>query len=255
MRGPRGLYVATYAALTLYVGVVLVAPDLLPSWTRDAVLGNLPFLGATALLVRRAASHPEQRVWTLPLALGITVYLLGNLAYMVKTARGIETFPSVADVGYLSAYPFLLAGLMLALRENLRGVRLIVALDGISGSLAGAAVVTWAIAPLVAQVWDGSLTAATTLAYPVCAVVAVAATLGALGMVGRSKSRWFLVWTLGMLLFGAGDVAYAYRLAFDSYRGRHLARRAVAGRAGAGRGRGHQPAGRPPSGPCPAPGP
>ena len=217
MRGPRGLYVATYAALTLYVGVVLVAPDLLPSWTRDAILGNLPFLGATALLVRRAASHPEQRVWTLPLALGITVYLLGNLAYIVKTAQGIETFPSVADVGYLSAYPFLLAGLMLALRENLRGVRLIVALDGISGSLAGAAVVTWAIAPLVAQVWDGSLTAATTLAYPVCAVVAVAATLGAVGMVGRSKSRWFLVWTLGMLLFGAGDVAYAYRLAFGSY--------------------------------------
>ena len=209
MKGPRGLHLATYVALALYVGAVVVVPDLLPAWTRDVLLGNLPFLGAAALLVRRAASHPEQRSWTLPLALALTVYLLGNLAYMVQSARGEVRFPSVADGAYLLTYPLLLAGLLLALRENLRGVRLIVALDGLSGALAGAAVVTSAIAPLVARVWDGSLTAATTLAYPICAVVAVAATLGALGMVGASKGRGFLAWTLGMLLFGGSDVAPA----------------------------------------------
>ena len=217
MRGPRGIYLVTYVALTVYVVVLVALPGLLPGWTRDALLGNLPFVGAAVLLVRRAASHPEQRLWTLPLALATTVYLLGNLAYMVQSARGDVTFPSAADVGYLLAYPLLLLGLMLALRENLRGARLIVALDGLSGTLAGAAVVTCAIAPLVDRVWDGSVTAATTLAYPVCAVVAVAATFGALGMVGRSKGRGFLVWALGMLLFGLGDVAYAYRLAYDSY--------------------------------------
>ncbi|MEO5711710.1 MAG: bifunctional diguanylate cyclase/phosphodiesterase [Nocardioidaceae bacterium] len=217
MRRPRGLRLATYVALTVYACVVVAAPHLLPSWARDVLVGNLPFVGAAALLVRRAASEPEQRSWTLPLALATTVYLLGNIAYMVQSARGDVMVPSVADVGYLAAYPLLVAGLMLALRADLRGVRLIVALDGLSGTLAGSAVVTWAIAPLVARVWDGSLAAATTLAYPVCAAVAVAVTFGAVGMVGRSRGRGFLVWALGLLLFGGADVVYAYRLAYDSY--------------------------------------
>ena len=51
----------------------------------------------------------------------------------------------------------------------------------------------------------GSATAATTLAYPICAVVAVAATFGAVGMVGRSRGNGFLVWALGMLLFGGSE--------------------------------------------------
>ena len=51
-----------------------------------------------------------------------------------------------------------------------------------------------------------------------CAVVAVALTLGALGMAGRVQGRSFVVWGLGMLVFAAADITYAYRLAFDSYR-------------------------------------
>ena len=218
MRGPRGLQVATYAAVGVYVGVLALAPDLFVPWFRDTVLGNLAFLGAVALLVHRAAATPSTRFWTLPLATGTTVYLVGNVAYMVADAQGVVAFPSVADVAYLLTYPFLVGGLLMALRENLRGARLIVALDGISGMLAGAAVTTLGVAPLVAKVWDGSLTAATTLAYPVCAVVALAATLGAVGLVGLGKGRSFLVWAAGMLVFGAGDILYAYRLAFDSYR-------------------------------------
>ena len=36
---------------------------------------------------------------------------------------GAVSFPSLADVGYLVAYPFLVTGLLLALRENLRRIR------------------------------------------------------------------------------------------------------------------------------------
>ena len=50
----------------------------------------------------------------------------------VDDAGGTGSLPSVADVGYLGIYPFLLAGLLLALREHLRGVRLIVVLDGLA---------------------------------------------------------------------------------------------------------------------------
>jgi diguanylate cyclase (GGDEF)-like protein len=211
------LLFATYAAVGVYVAVLLLVPDLFAPWFRDAVLGNLAFVAAVALLVRRAAAEPATRSWTLPLATGTTAYLVGNVAYMVADARGVERFPSVADAAYLLTYPLLVAGLLMGLRHNLRGARLIVALDGISGMLAGAAVTTLVVAPLVSKVWDGSLTAATTLAYPVCAVVALAATLGAVGLVGLGKGRSFLVWAVGMLVFGAGDILYAYRLAFESY--------------------------------------
>jgi diguanylate cyclase (GGDEF)-like protein len=170
------------------------------------------------LLVRRAAAHPEDRGWTFPLAVGVCLYLFGNVFYMVQSTRGPVPFPSAADGGYLAVYPFLLVGLLLALREHLRGVRLIVALDGISGTLAGASVATWAIAPLIAKVWDGSLTAATTLAYPFSAVVVIAVTLGAVGMVGAASGRSFLLWAAGLLVFGTGDIVYAHRLAFDAYR-------------------------------------
>ena len=217
MRAPRALLFATYAAVGVYVAVLLLVPDLFEPWFRDTVLGNLAFVAAVVLLVRQAAAEPATRFWTLPLATGTTVYLVGNVAYMVADAQGVERFPSVADAAYLLTYPLLVAGLLMALRHNLRGARLIVALDGISGMLAGAAVTTLVVAPLVSRVWDGSLTAATTLAYPVCAVVALAATLGAVGLVGVGKGRSFLVWAVGMLVFGAGDILYAYRLAFDSY--------------------------------------
>ena len=219
MRAPRGLQYVTFGFLAAYFAVLLLAPDLLSPVARDVVLGNIAFVGAICLLVERAASHPADRVWTLVLAVGATAYLVGNLAYMVQDSRnpGAVSFPSIADVGYLVAYPFLVTGLLLALRENLRRMRLIVALDGLSGTLAGASVATLAIAPLISTVWDGSLTAAITLAYPTCAVVAIAVTLGAVGMVGPGRGRGFLVWAAGTLVFGAGDIIYAYQLAYDDY--------------------------------------
>src|SRR5689334_3736070 len=68
--GPRGLQVATYAAVGAYLGVLLLAPDLFVPWFRDTVLGNLGFLAAFVLLVHRAAAVPTTRFWTLPLATG-----------------------------------------------------------------------------------------------------------------------------------------------------------------------------------------
>ena len=218
MRAPRGLHAVTYALLGAYLGVLLLDGHTVPAWARDLVLGNLVFGCAALMLIRRAAAHPEDRGWTFPLAVGVCLYLFGNVFYTVQTIRGPVPFPSAADAGYLAVYPFLLTGLLLSLREHLRGVRLIVALDGISGTLAGASVATWAIAPLIARVWDGSLTAATTLAYPFSAVVVIAVTLGAVGMVGAANGRSFLLWSAGLLVFGTGDIVYAHRLAFGAYR-------------------------------------
>ena len=214
---PDGVRTVTYAAALLYALVLVFRPPFVPGDVPGAVLGNLAFLGAVVMLLRKAADDPPSRAWSLPLATGVLLHLIGSAVYVVTSRVGPAGPSSVADVSLLAAYVFLLAGLLTVLRENLRGARLIVALDGVSGMLAGATVATLLVAPLLARVWDGSLTAAVTLAYPVCAVVLVAATLGALALVGNGKGRAFLVWAAGLLSFGAADIVYAYQQASGSY--------------------------------------
>ena len=249
MHAPRWTYVVMLLVLTAYVGA-LAFPGVVPAFVRDDLLGNLVFVPPLVLLVHKGSERPDQRVWCLTLAVGVTLYLCGNLMYFVHTNLGGPAFPSPADVGYLGIYPFLLAGLLLALREHLRGVRLIVALDGLAGLLAGGAVTCWVIKPLMEHVWDGSLRAATLLAYPIGAVVVMAACCGALGVVGRSRGRHFLLWVLGMLVFGCGDVVYAYRLAYNAYDvGTLLDATWAARRGDAGRRRDPAPARREPTDP------
>jgi diguanylate cyclase (GGDEF)-like protein len=200
-------------ALTGYLALLLTpgTTDRVPlQLLRDAVLGNLLPLLIVVVLVRRASAHPQERSWTLCLAVGTTWYLLGNLYYSCWALRHPVGFPSPADVGYLGMYPCLLTALLLALRHQLRGVRVIVALDGMCGMLAGGAVATWATAPLVDRIWHGSGDTALTLAYPLGAGLVVAAALGVLGIVGAGNGRHFLPWVLGMVLIGACDIVHAY---------------------------------------------
>ena len=49
-------------------------------------------------------------------------------------------------------------------------------------------------------------------------VVLIAASLGALAIIGMTHGRNFAVWALGMLVFTAGDIIYAHPLTLDAYR-------------------------------------
>src|SRR3954454_11133135 len=191
VKASRWLDVALFAALTAYVFLLVFPPAGMPGWARDSVLGTVVYVLPMALLFRRGYERPETQPWTVPLGVGVSFFLCGHLYSSVRAGSDAAGFPSIADISYLSIYPFLLAGVLFALREHLRGMRLIVALDGIAGCAAGGAVATWAVAPLVGKVWDGSWTTALTLAYPVGDVVVVAASLGALGIVGASNGRHF----------------------------------------------------------------
>ncbi|NUR09317.1 MAG: EAL domain-containing protein [Nocardioidaceae bacterium] len=217
MRAPGRLEAAMFAALAAYLLALGVPALPVPDLVRDGVLGNLVLVLPISVLVRYAAARPTERRWALVLAVGLCLYLFGNVLYFGLHASSSVQFPSPADVGYLGTYPFLLVALLVALREQLRGLRLNVALDGLTGLVAGAALTSWVIAPLIARVWGDSLTAAATLAYPVCSVVVVSATLGAVGIVGRQRGPGFLAWAAGLVVFGAGDIVYAYQLAYGSY--------------------------------------
>ena len=204
--------------LTAYLCVLVLAPADLPDWLRDGVLGNLAYLAPLVVLWRRGRAHPEERPWTVPLVVAIGCWTVGANLYAVQSLlTGSVRTPSVSDVGFLAFYALCLTAVLAALREHLRGVRLIVALDGVTGALTGAAVATCFVMPLIHQVWDGSLSAAISLAYPVADVVLVAASLGALAVVGVRHGRQFVFWAAGLVVIGTADIVYVHQLALDHH--------------------------------------
>ena len=86
MSGPRGMRAAALVVLAVYAAVALLHPPGVPAWTRDVVLGNLPFVAATCLLVRRAAARPEDRIWTL--AAGGGHHVLPGRQHLLHGGRG-----------------------------------------------------------------------------------------------------------------------------------------------------------------------
>ncbi len=213
----RALRTATVGSVVLFA-VLLVSPvSMGPDWVRDVVVGNVVYLLPVAVLVHEARTREEGRGWRLVIAAGMLAFFAGNVIYLYQSAVGEAAFPSWADVGYLGIYPCLLAGLLLALRQHLRGSGLVVLLDGVIGMAAAAAVVAAAINPLVVRLWDGSAAAVVSVAYPVCDGLLVVASLSALGLVGHGRGRVFGLWAMGLLVFAVADMFYAYRVAFDTY--------------------------------------
>jgi len=189
--------------------MLLIEPSFAPA-ALDPVLANVPCLLAVAILLDRARSRPAQRQWLLPTALGIALFLVGIDLYFVSTSPlGVL----LTQLAYVAVYPFLLAGILLALRQHLRHARLIVGLDGLTGAMAGAAVTAFAIAPLMAQLWAGPTSSIAVLALVFGDVILIAASLGALATVGLHQGRNFAIWALGMLVFTIGDIIFASRLA------------------------------------------
>jgi diguanylate cyclase (GGDEF)-like protein len=214
----RRLRLALAVALAMYCTTLLLDPTVMPDCLRLWLPGNLAVAIAIVILVTRARTHPAERSWVVLLALGVGAFVAGgNLFFLLTGPSGSNDPPVLSQVCYLLVSPFLLAGVLLALRQRLRHARMIVALDGLTGAMAGAAVSVCAIAPLVERLWNGSSSDVVSLAFVFSDVLMIITSLGALAIVGLAQGRNFAVWALGMMVFAVGDIVYAYLLAADSY--------------------------------------
>ena len=219
MNTARFLRTALVVALAVYCTALLLDPELIEMGLRVWLPGNLAMALAIAVLVHRARTHPVERAGVVALALGIGSFVAGgNLVVFLPGASSGLNPPLVIELAYLCISPFLLVGMLLALRKHLRHARVILALDGLSGAMAGAAVCACAIAPLVAQLWSGNTGDLFSLAYVFGDVVLITASLGALATVGIAQGRNFAVWAMGTMVFAVGDILYTYLLAADAYR-------------------------------------
>jgi diguanylate cyclase (GGDEF)-like protein len=152
------------------------------------------------------------------LAVGTSAFAFGNIVLVLAEAGGYQLpVPSLADLGYLSFYPAVVAALVLFVRRAHIGESGTVWLDSLLGALAAAAVVALLLGPAFEQTSRGLLSRSVSLAYPVFDLVLVAV-VGAVAVLQRRRVPLSLLALLtGFLVFALADVEYDRRIASASY--------------------------------------
>jgi predicted membrane channel-forming protein YqfA (hemolysin III family) len=111
----------------------------------------------------RALSVSRERLAWVAITLGLTSWMFGEIWYATTHP---ESYPSMADYGYLGFYPFVYAGIVLLLRSQARAVGGTLWLDGVTAALAAAALGAAVLVQLVLGSTEGSVsTVVTNLAY------------------------------------------------------------------------------------------
>ena len=183
-------------------------------------LGLLTLWAPTAVCWLAVSRVGFRRLEIVLSAAAVTAFAVGDTYYVAMTAGGGSLpFPSLADVGYLSFYPLMLAALVVLVRRRVRGLASSVWLDCAVGSLGAAAVLAVLLSPVLsdAAVGPPSLATVVAVANPLFDLLLVAAVAGilALGDV-RMGSRW-VVLVAGLLIFAAADVIYGRLVSADTY--------------------------------------
>jgi diguanylate cyclase (GGDEF)-like protein len=195
----------------------------------QALIGDLAFVpvnGAAAgcawLVSRRKdLGHPVCRTWRL-LSVALWLFLLGNLLQLYyEVVRHARAYPTWADAAYLSFYVVAFTGLIaLPSRRRSGGERLRLLLD-MGTVFVGGTIVIWYVALGPAMVDAGrNLTDIVTLAYPIGDLLLLCGSVSLLWRgAPRSSVLPLRIFTVGLLVFIAADLAYDYQIVHASYLG------------------------------------
>ena len=158
--------------------------------------------------VRRFAPVPAAPwLW---IALGMALMWTADVVWFVLDWMGLEPFPSVADVLFLSMYPCLAVGLALMVRHRNATRELSSLLDAAIVSI-GAAVVTWVLvgSPMLADVEMTALAGWVSIAYPMLDLL-VMAVLARLVFGGGARNGALLLLALGLSANFVADILYVF---------------------------------------------
>jgi diguanylate cyclase (GGDEF)-like protein/PAS domain S-box-containing protein len=187
-------------------------------------LGVLAVLAAARASWRSADSPALRRAW-LWIALALAGQAGGDLLEFVSEATGTElSYPSVADVLFLSFYPLMLIGILsfpTARRIGDRALEL--ALDCAIVGLGGGAAFAYLV--LGPQVFEGAsvLEAAVTIAYPIGDMILIVALAAAVMSNPIPAVRAILPWMSAAIgLFILGDLIFGYLILHGTYEGGSL---------------------------------
>ncbi|WP_130178905.1 bifunctional diguanylate cyclase/phosphodiesterase [Cryobacterium sp. SO1] len=206
--------------LVVFFSAIMLRTDTEFSPLVDGWLGLLAMV-VPVLVCLRALRRTRFRQLELVLAAAaVTSWAVGNIYFVLAAGFTVTLpYPSLADVGFLSFYPLMLAALVVLVGRKAREMAWPVALDGALGSVAAAAVLTVLLNPILGPVADRPLSLATAVAvaYPLGDLLLVAAFVGIGASQARNAGARWLLLVFGLMTFAATDVAYALLELTDLY--------------------------------------
>ncbi len=209
-RAAAAMGLAAFAAYTLLAPPEDAYFTLFNTWVYNGLMVLAFVITAShAYLVER-----ERTAWTV-IAIAMACWIFGEVWY---AAFEPETYPSMADLGYIAFYPLLYVGIVLLLRSRARTIGGTLWLDGATAALAAGAFGAAVIFELVADVTEGSNSVVVTnLSYPLGDVLLLSAVFGVFSLTGwRPGPRWLLL-GLGVLSTALADSIYLFQSAEGTY--------------------------------------
>jgi hypothetical protein len=189
------------------------------SFLDDGALDNVVMGLAAVVCLGRAVLVPTRRVAFGLFGVTAASWTAGNMIHVFHDQLlDPVPYPSLADVGYLSAYPLLIAGIVLLVKPELRGISLGSFLDGVVGALSCAAAGSMlTVAPALATLGGSALTQVVGAAYPVLDLALVAMLVGVLTLrTGPPSAMWMCI-TAGIAAQAVADTVYLHQVAHGSY--------------------------------------
>ena len=207
---------AAAAGLAVFAAYTLFAPaddrffTLFNTWVYDGLMVLACIIaGSHAYLVAR-----DRAAWTV-ITIALACWTFGEVWY---AAFEPETYPSMADAGYIAFYPLLYVGIVLLLRSRARSIAGTLWLDGATAALAAGALGAAVIFEIVVGATEGSTSVVVTnLAYPLGDVLLLSAVFGVFSLTAWRPGRRWLLLGLGVLATAVADIIYVFQSAEGTY--------------------------------------
>ena len=202
-----------------HVTVGFASPEhdfLIEEWLYDFVTTSSALLVLTIAVLR-----PEGRTaWAL-IGAGLAMWAASDLYWSAVLGQMDEApFPSVADIGYLGGYAFVLVGVVALVRMRVRSMSAVVWTDVAIGSLCVAAIGTAVLIGFVIENTTGSaLQVAVAVGYPLFDMATIAVAVAALALTGWRPGRALGLVMIGMICAGVGDAVYTQQSLAGTYTG------------------------------------
>ncbi|WP_306212505.1 GGDEF domain-containing protein [Actinoplanes sp. RD1] len=188
-------------AIALYYWLVTLGPDYAVAQSAVYAAANLTVTVAAAVA---AKTHPTVRIPLLLVSASAFSSVAADVSfYFLALSSGDVPYPSIADVGYLAAYPLLAAGLLGIVRRRTPGWNLASAVDAATVAVGTGYLVYALVIEPTLEVGAGDLPTLVSVAYPVGDLMLIAT--GARLLLGAGRR------TVSLRLFGVylGGVLYA----------------------------------------------
>ena len=181
---------------------------------------NLALGAAAAAVLWRAARTERERGPWLALGAGLLAWAAGNTFYaLVLAEREVVPVPSLADAGWLVAYPLFYLGIILLIRDRVPGLGGGLWLDGLIGALAVGAVSAAAVVPLLTGDTAGGPWREVVIntAYPIGDLMLLGMITFALTVDGWRLDRSWSLLAAGFAVFAFSDSFYLWEVVHDRY--------------------------------------